>query len=54
MYIPILEEELVITKRLVAREELVIRKTRVAEEHIVEETLRRERAEVRGPGITEP
>ena len=48
MYIPIVEEELVITKRLVAREELVIRKTRVTEEHIVEETLRRERAEVTG------
>ena len=48
MYIPIVEEELVITKRLVAREELVIRKTRVAEEQIVEETLRRERAEVTG------
>lgn len=54
MYIPILEEELVITKRLVAREELVIRKTRVAEEHMVEETLRRERAQVSGPGIVEP
>jgi len=48
MYIPIVEEELVITKRLVAREELVIRKTRVVEEQIVEETLRRERAEVTG------
>ncbi len=49
MYVPIIEEELVITKRLVAREELVIRKTRVTEEQIVEETLRRERVEVTGP-----
>lgn len=49
MYIPIVEEELVVTKRLVAREELVIRKTRVTEEQVVEETVRRERAEVIGP-----
>lgn len=49
MYIPIVEEELVITKRLVAREELVIRKTRVTEEQVVEETVRRERADVIGP-----
>lgn len=49
MYIPLVEEELVVTKRLVAREELVIRKTRVTEEQVVEETVRRERAEVIGP-----
>jgi uncharacterized protein (TIGR02271 family) len=49
MYVPIIEEELVITKRLVAREELVIRKTRVTEDQVVEETLRRERVEVTGP-----
>lgn len=52
MYIPIVEEELVVTKRLVAREELVIRKTRVTEEQVVEETVRRERAEVTGPDGT--
>lgn len=49
MYIPLVEEELVVTKRLVAREELVIRKTRVTEEQVVEETVRRERAEIVGP-----
>jgi uncharacterized protein (TIGR02271 family) len=49
MYIPLVEEELIVTKRLVAREELVIRKTRVTEEQVVEETVRRERAEVVGP-----
>ncbi|HEX8361071.1 MAG TPA: PRC and DUF2382 domain-containing protein [Longimicrobium sp.] len=49
LYVPIVEEELVITKRLVAREELVIRKTRVTENQVVEETLRRERAEITGP-----
>ncbi|HEX8674182.1 MAG TPA: PRC and DUF2382 domain-containing protein [Longimicrobium sp.] len=52
MYIPLVEEELVVTKRLVAREELVIRKTRVTEEQVVEETVRRERAEVIGPDGT--
>ena len=49
VYVPIVEEELVIQKRLVAREELVIRKRRVTEEQVVEETLRRERAEVIEP-----
>jgi uncharacterized protein (TIGR02271 family) len=49
-FIPIVEEELVIQKRLVAREELVIRKRQVVEEQVVEETLRRETPEVLGPG----
>lgn len=49
IYVPLVEEELVIEKRLVAREELVIRKQRLTEEQVVEETLRRERAEIRGP-----
>ncbi|HST59998.1 MAG TPA: PRC and DUF2382 domain-containing protein [Longimicrobium sp.] len=48
-YIPIVEEELVIQKRLVAREELVIRKRQVVEEQVIEETLRRETPEVLGP-----
>ncbi|HEX2202126.1 MAG TPA: DUF2382 domain-containing protein [Longimicrobium sp.] len=46
LYIPIVEEELVIEKRRVAREELVIRKTQVVEDEVVEATLRREVAEV--------
>lgn len=49
-FIPIVEEELVIQKRLVAREELVIRKRQVVEEQVIEETLRRETPEVLGPG----
>ena len=49
-YIPIVEEELVIQKRLVAREELVIRKRQVVDEQVIEETLRREEPEVVGPG----
>ena len=48
-YIPIVEEELVITKRLVAREELVIRKRQVMGEQVVEETLHRESPEVLAP-----
>jgi uncharacterized protein (TIGR02271 family) len=48
-YIPILVEELVIQKRLVAHEELVIRKTRTTEEQVVEEELRREVPVIRGP-----
>jgi uncharacterized protein (TIGR02271 family) len=51
-YIPILVEELVIQKRLVAHEELVIRKTRVTEEQVVEEELRREVPVIRGPDGT--
>lgn len=49
-FIPIVEEELVIQKRLVAREELVIRKRQVMGEQVIEETLRRETPEVMGPG----
>lgn len=48
-YVPLVEEELVIEKRLVAREELVIRKREVVEEQVVEESLRREVPDVRGP-----
>ncbi len=43
-----------IEKRLVAREELLIRKRRVTEEQIVEETLRKERAEVLQPDDVPP
>lgn len=49
LYVPIVEEELVVTKRLIAREELVIRKRQVMEEQVIEETLHHERAEVLGP-----
>lgn len=49
IYVPIVEEELVIQKRLVAREELVIRKRQVAGEQVIEETLRRQVPEILGP-----
>lgn len=51
-YVPIVEEELVIQKRLVAREELVIRKRQVMGEQVVEETLRHETPEVLAPDAT--
>ena len=44
--IPVLEEELVVTKRTVVRERIVIRKRTVMEEHRVEADLRRERVEL--------
>lgn len=54
LHIPLVEEELVIEKRLVAREELLVRKRRVTEEQVVEETLRKERAEVVRPDDLPP
>jgi len=46
MFVPIVEEELVVQKRTVVREELVIRRRQVQGEQVVEADLRRERAEV--------
>jgi uncharacterized protein (TIGR02271 family) len=44
--IPVLEEELVVTKRTVVRERIVIRKALVTEHERVEAELRRERVEL--------
>jgi uncharacterized protein (TIGR02271 family) len=44
--IPVLEEELVVSKRLVVRERIIIRKNVRTEHHRVEANLRRERVEV--------
>jgi uncharacterized protein (TIGR02271 family) len=44
--IPVLEEELVVTKRLRVRERIMIRKTTTTEQAIVEADLRRERVEL--------
>lgn len=49
-YVPLVEEEIVVTKRLVAREELVIRKQRITTEQVVEETVRHEEARIERPG----
>ena len=51
--IPVLEEELVITKRTVVRERIVVRKRTLAEEHRVEAELRKERVELEGSGDVE-
>jgi uncharacterized protein (TIGR02271 family) len=50
--IPILEEELVITKRTVVRERLIVRKRTVTEQQRVEADLLRERVEIEAdPGV---
>jgi uncharacterized protein (TIGR02271 family) len=49
IHVPIVEEEIVVTKRLVAREELVIRKRQVVQDEVVEAEVRKERAEVLSP-----
>jgi uncharacterized protein (TIGR02271 family) len=46
--IPILEEELVITKRLVVRERVILRKRVTTEQQLVEAELRREHISVEG------
>ena len=51
--IPILEEELVISKRTVVRERVVVRKRTRTEEHRVEAELRKERVELDASGDVE-
>jgi uncharacterized protein (TIGR02271 family) len=46
--IPILEEQLVITKRLVVRERIIVRKTVTTLHHVVEADLRSERVNIEG------
>jgi uncharacterized protein (TIGR02271 family) len=48
--IPILEEELVVTKRVVVRERLIVHKDSHVEHRTVGAELRRERVEVREDG----
>lgn len=48
--IPIFEEELVITKRLVVRERLIVRKVTEIDEHRLQTELRKERVEVQAEG----
>lgn len=48
--IPVFEEQVVITKRLVVRERVVVRKRTVVEEQVVTADLRRERLEVETDG----
>ena len=52
--IPLLEEELVVTKRLVVRERIIVRKERHSEPERIEAELRRERVEAITEGPDEP
>ncbi|MBA2462909.1 MAG: YsnF/AvaK domain-containing protein [Actinobacteria bacterium] len=51
--IPILEEELVVSKRLVVRERVIVRKRTVTEHERVQAELRRERVEIDVEGDVE-
>ena len=51
--IPILEEELVVSKRTVVRERILIRKRTVTEHHRVDAELRRERVDLEAHGDAE-
>ena len=51
--VPITEEEVVVEKRPVVKEEIIVRKREVEEEEVVDETLRRERVDVRHEGETD-
>ncbi|MBW3593911.1 MAG: YsnF/AvaK domain-containing protein [Actinobacteria bacterium] len=51
--IPILEEELVVTKRTVVRERVVVRKRTLTEEHRVEAELRKEHVDLDTSGEVE-
>jgi uncharacterized protein (TIGR02271 family) len=48
--VPLTQEEVIVEKRVVPKEELVIKKHQVQDEKLVEETVRRERAEVNRVG----
>jgi uncharacterized protein (TIGR02271 family) len=52
LIVPIYEEQLVVTKRLLLREELHVRRTRTMRRELFEDTLRRERLEVDDPEHT--
>ena len=50
--IPVFEEEIVVTKRMVVRERVIVRKTTVTEQHEITADLRRERIEIDAdPGV---
>ena len=44
--IPVMEEQLVVQKRMVPREEIIVRKNRVVENQTIEDTVRRERVDI--------
>lgn len=52
LIVPIYEEQLVVTKRLILREQLRVRRVTNTQRQLFEETLRKERAEIEDPGHT--
>jgi uncharacterized protein (TIGR02271 family) len=52
LVVPMYEEQLVVTKRLLLREELRIRRVKTTQHQMFEDTLRRERAEIDDPNGT--
>ena len=48
LVVPVYEEQLVVSKRLVMKEELRIRRVGVTERHVFEDTLRREQLKIEG------
>src|SRR5579884_796101 len=49
LVVPVYEEQLVVTKRLVLKEQLRVRRVQTVERQLVEDVLRRERAVVQDP-----
>jgi uncharacterized protein (TIGR02271 family) len=52
LIVPVYEEQLVVTKRLLLRENLRIRRVRTTQRQLFEDTLRRERADIDDAGHT--
>src|ERR671933_372383 len=52
LVVPIYEEQLVVTKRLLLREQLRIRRVTTTQRQLFEDTLKKERVEVDDPGQT--
>jgi uncharacterized protein (TIGR02271 family) len=52
LVVPVYEEQLVVTKRLVLREQLRIRRVRTTQRQLFEDTLRREHADIGDPANT--
>jgi len=52
LVVPVYEEQLVVTKRLLLREQLRIRRVTTTQRQLFEDTLKKERVEVEDPGQT--
>jgi stress response protein YsnF len=52
LVVPIYEEQVVVTKRLLLREELRVRRVVTTQRQLVQDTLKKERAEVEDPSGT--